>query len=290
MVYSGDMHTGSFYVAVPLAVALVYAVAAVLSWRSLRAAQGAGAASHRPPVVAALLSVAVIAHAALLGHEMFGETGLRFGFAFSISATLLAAVGLLWIEGWLAPLAGLDSVVAPMAAVAVVLPSLFPGEQLGFRGDLQAAHLVLAVLAYSLFTLAAVMASLMAAIDRHLHRPKRPTPAPLAPILDRMPPLLSLERLLFRQILVGFLLLSATLASGILFSEELFGRPLRFDHMTFFAIVAWLIFAALLAGRRAFGWRGRVAQRWVFTGFFVLLLAYVGSRFVFEVVLGKGWV
>ena len=89
------------------------------------------------------------------------------------------------------------------------------------------------------------------------------------------------------MITVGFLLLTATLVSGIFFSEELFGRPLRFDHKTVFAIAAWLVFGGLLAGRMVFGWRGRTALRWTLTGFAMLMLAYVGSHFVLEVLVRK---
>ena len=103
-----------------------------------------------------------------------------------------------------------------------------------------------------------------------------------------LPPLLTLERLLFRLIGAAFVLLTLTLATGIIFSESLFGRPLRFDHKSVFAVVSWLTFAALLVGRHFYGWRGRTALRWTLAGFVLLLLAYIGSRFVLEVVLGRG--
>jgi ABC-type uncharacterized transport system permease subunit len=102
-----------------------------------------------------------------------------------------------------------------------------------------------------------------------------------------MPPLLTMERVLFQVLGIGFVLLTLTLASGVFFSEEIFGRALRFDHKTVFAVIAWLIFAVLLAGRVVYGWRGRVALKGTFAGFAALLLAYVGSRFVLEVILGR---
>src|SRR6266700_2374470 len=103
-----------------------------------------------------------------------------------------------------------------------------------------------------------------------------------APILAlaALPPLLTMERLLFQIILAGFVFLTLTLATGIAFSETLFGRAMKFDHKTVFAVASWLIFAALLAGRYLYGWRGRIALRWTLVGFVALLLAYVGSRFV----------
>jgi ABC-type uncharacterized transport system permease subunit len=105
--------------------------------------------------------------------------------------------------------------------------------------------------------------------------------------LQSLPPLLSMERLLFRIISAGFLLLTLTVGSGMIFSEELFGRPLQFTHKVVFGILAWFIFAALLIGRRIYGWRGRLALRWTLAGFMALVLAYIGSKFVLEVVLKR---
>ena len=106
-------------------------------------------------------------------------------------------------------------------------------------------------------------------------------------LLQKLPPLLTMEALLFRIIWAGFVLLTLTLASGVVFSEELFGKAAPFNHKTVFGVVSWLIFAALLAGRRIYGWRGRIAVRWTLAGFLTLVLAYIGSKFVVEVVLGR---
>lgn len=102
-----------------------------------------------------------------------------------------------------------------------------------------------------------------------------------------LPPLLSMEALLFRLIAFGFLLLTLTLASGAIYSETLFGQAMKLNHKTLFALISWLIFAALLCGRYLYGWRGRQALRWTLSGFAMLLLAYVGSRFVMEVILQR---
>jgi ABC-type uncharacterized transport system permease subunit len=93
--------------------------------------------------------------------------------------------------------------------------------------------------------------------------------------------------MLFRIILAGFILLTATLVTGIVFSEELFGRAAKLNHKTVFGFVSWIIFAALLWGRYVYGWRGRVAVRWTLAGFLALVLAYIGSKFVLEVILGR---
>lgn len=139
----------------------------------------------------------------------------------------------------------------------------------------------MAMFAYSLFTLAALHAILMAITEQRLHRGR------LTPLFAGLPPLLTMEALLFRLISIAFALLTLTLLSGALFSEQIFGKPLPLNHKTVFAVISWLIFGALLAGRHRYGWRGRMALRWTLTGFSVLLLAYVGSRFVLEVILGR---
>jgi ABC-type uncharacterized transport system permease subunit len=140
---------------------------------------------------------------------------------------------------------------------------------------------MVAMLAYSLFTLAALHALLMAAAEKRLHQGR------LSRALAGLPPLLTMEALLFRLIAIAFVLLTLTLGTGIVFSEALFGKAFRLDHKTVFAIASWLIFGALLVGRHFRGWRGRIALRWTLAGFVTLMLAYVGSRFVLEVILNR---
>jgi ABC-type uncharacterized transport system permease subunit len=180
-------------------------------------------------------------------------------------------------------LEGLQTLVAPVAAVAVLLPLVFPSLRPLANTELPAfkAHISIAMLAYSLLTIAALHALLMAVVERRLHHPAMPS------VLTNLPPLLAMEKLLFRVIWVGFILLTLTLISGIVFSEEVFGQPLKFTHKTLFGIISWCVFAALLAGRQFYGWRGRIAIRWTLAGFIILLLAYLGSKFVLEVILRR---
>ena len=102
-----------------------------------------------------------------------------------------------------------------------------------------------------------------------------------------MPPLQTMEELLFQLVAVGFVLLTLTLISGALFSEQLFGRAFVFTHHVVLSMAAWLVFGILLAGHWRRGWRGRSAARWTLAGFALLLLGYFGSRFVLEVLLGR---
>jgi ABC-type uncharacterized transport system permease subunit len=254
-------------------------------WRARPAGTAAPAGLQtweRAAILAPLALHGVLLHAALLA-----PAEPRFGFAHALSAMLWLAVLLYWIESLFYSLDGLQPPVLALAAVAAPLPALFPGRAAGaFAASLEfKLHLVAAMLAYSLFTLAILHALLMALLERRLH-PRGGT-GPLQGPLGALPPLLTLERLLFRMIGAAFVLLTVTLATGVAFSESLFGRPLRFDHKTLFALMSWATFALLLAGRHWRGWRGRTALRWTLSGFVLLLLAYVGSRFVMEVLLGR---
>jgi ABC-type uncharacterized transport system permease subunit len=230
-----------------------------------------------------LVLIPLVLHAILLWDDLFAGPELRFGFGQALSVMLWLAVLIYWIEGFFLALDGLQALVLPVAALAAVLPAAFAGfsipgysHSIGFR-----AHLVVAMAAYSYFTIAAMQAVLMSVLERRLHS------AAISGPLASLPPLLTLERVLFRLIGAGFLLLTLTILTGAIFSEEVFGRVFRLDHKTLFAIISWVIFAALLVGRRLRGWRGRTALRWLFAGFLTLLLAYVGSRFVLEVVLRR---
>jgi ABC-type uncharacterized transport system permease subunit len=118
-------------------------------------------------------------------------------------------------------------------------------------------------------------------LEKRLHR-RLPDPGAAG-----LPPLLTLERFLFRLVAAGFVLLTLTLASGMLFSEQIFGKPVTFTHKPVFALLGWLTFGALLWGRWRYGWRGRVALRWIIAGTVFVFLAYLGSKFVLEVLLGR---
>ncbi len=283
--------------------ALTAAAYAGLAWHfwntRWRARPAVAAAGGLQPWERAAILAPLSLHGALLYAELFAAPELRFGFAYALSSMLWLAVLFYWIESLFYNLDGLQPPALALAALATPLPALFPGHASGaYAAALEfKLHLVLAMLAYSLFTIAILHALLMALVERRLHRARSARgaggafiadgAAMLAGPLGALPPLLTQERLLFRLIAAAFVLLTFTLATGIAFSETLFGRPLRFDHKTIFAILSWATFALLLAGRHFYGWRGRTALRWTLSGFVLLLLAYVGSRFVLEVVLGR---
>jgi ABC-type uncharacterized transport system permease subunit len=236
-----------------------------------------------------LLAGGALAHAFALYLAIHTGPGFRFGFAQVLSATFWIGVALLWLEGLSVRVQALRIVVLPIAALAVALPLLFPGTDFALESGrpLFLPHLLAGTLAYGVLMLAALHALLMTAAERALHSASGRHRSPFGRWIEDLPPLLALERLLFRLILVGFVMLTLTVLSGVLFSEATFGRPLRLDHKTVFAMVAWLLFGVLLLGRRLRGWRGRTALRLTLAGFIVLMLAYAGSRFVLEVLLQR---
>ena len=241
-----------------------------------------------------LVSAGVVAgwllHAVALWMEALPAGGLRLGFATVLSATLWISVGAWWLENRNMTLDGLRVLVLPVAAIAVVLPSAFAGTVVPLAGKSAwfSWHIAIAMLAYATLTLAAFHAVLMALQESRLHHRNRPgTRGWFGIALERLPALLAMEKLLFRLIAFGFALLTLTVCSGIIFSEQLFGIPFRLDHKSIFTLLSWLLFGVLLAGRRWKGWRGKTALSFTLAGFVTLLLAYVGSRFVLEVVLHR---
>jgi ABC-type uncharacterized transport system permease subunit len=254
-----------------------------------------GAGSNTAPALAAasgglgsvgrgLLLMALLLHVFSLRAAMFPDGQLHFGFATALSATLWLSVAFYWIESFYTRIEGLPLIGLPLAALCVVLPSLVPAEHAVNNAGNPAfrLHFLVAMLAYSLFTLAAMHSLLMMALEKRLHHGR------LSPFMASFPPLLTMEQILFRLIHIAFILLTLTLVSGALFSEEMFGKALTLNHKTVFAIISWLIFAALLLGRHLRGWRGRLALRWTLSGFVALLLAYAGSYFVLDVLLHRG--
>lgn len=259
-----------------LAAALLYAVCALLP-------------SRRGAVISGVTALAWAVHGVALGLDVAEPGRLRVGFAIMLSSALWVSVAAYWLENRNFSLDGMRRLVMPFAVVASVLPVIFPGSLLVLDNQSPAFgwHVAVAVLAYSTLTIAAFHAVLMALQEARLHT-RAGGGGWLGSALDQLPALMTMEKLLFRVIWIGFILLSLTVLSGVVFSEQLFGSALRLDHKSVFALLSWLLFAALLAGRRYQGWRGKTALRFTLAGFATLALAYVGSRFVLEVVLHRG--
>ncbi len=229
------------------------------------------------------LLVPLVIHAALVYQSLFGGSDFNMGVSNAVSTMAFLTVLIYWLASFSYKFEGLQALVLPIAAICVLLPAAFPESHPIPYANFPAFrfHLLISMIAYSLFTIAALHATLMTLIERQLHHGSLPF------MLSNMPPLLTMETLLFRIISIGFILLTLSLGSGMLFSDEVFGKPMPFNHKTIFAIISWGIFAALLSGRKIYGWRGRIAVRWTISGFAMLFLAYFGSKFVLEVILHR---
>lgn len=241
-------------------------------------------------LIAAATGVAWLLHGATLWFDLIAPGTLRIGFAAMLSSALWVSVGAYWLENRNFALDGLRRLVMPCAALAVLLACAFPGSRVLLEGKspIFGWHIGIAILAYSTLTIAAFHAVLMALQESRLHT-RSERKGFLSVALDQLPALLTMEKLLFRMIGFGFALLSLTVLSGVVFTEQLFGKVLNWDHKTVFTLLSWILFAALLAGRHFRGWRGKTALTFTLAGFATLLLAYVGSRFVLEVVLHRGF-
>lgn len=226
----------------------------------------------------------LVLHLALLQASLLpAGGGISLGFSTSLSAMAALTVMFYAAAAWLYPIGGLQGFVLAFAGVAVGLQGLMPAANPVAHGvePLFALHLLMAFAAYGFFAIATLHAILMALAEKHLHRPVPPK------LVADLPPLLTLETLLFRMLEVGFVILTLTLVTGGLFAEALFGRPLPMNHMTVFGLISWLIYFGLMMGRRIYGWRGRKAIYGALAGFASLMLAYFGVAFVLEVILRR---
>ena len=256
-----------------------------LAWRAARPAVAAGPAQGADVRIENLLvPVALVLHAMLLHRGIVVSEGLNLGVTNAISLLVWLTALIYWLASLAYPgLSGMQGLMAPIALAAVLLQALVPARHIvTYTAEpLFTLHFAIAMLAYALVIVATVHALVMLAEEKWLHRGVMP------PFIRALPPLLEMEALLFRILLAAFILLTLTVLSGVFFSELLFNKPLTFTHKNVFAILSWLIFGGLLAGHHLRGWRGRKAVRWTLAGFFMLLLAYVGSKFVFEIVLQR---
>ena len=227
------------------------------------------------------LVAAWLLHGAVLALGLAGEAP-RFGFAPAISVTAWLVLTVYAVEQKFFPQMQARWALAGLGGAAVLLALVFPGSPLHPNASpWLPLHLVLGVASYGLFAVAVVHAWLMTRAEREIRQAAQPQAGV---------PLLTLERLTFRFVGAGFVLLSATLAAGFLFTEALYGqgRAWKWDHKTVFSVLSWIAFALLLLGRARFGLRGKRAVQAIYVGSLLLLLAYVGSRFVLEVILRRG--
>ena len=249
--------------------AVAYGVAAVFGTRM------------SPALVRITLLLAWVLHGAVIVTGLTSKAP-HFGFAQACSITVWLMMTVYLVESRLLPQLKSYFTMAGFGTLVLVLTMLFPGQALpASHSALLPLHWAFGIAAYGLFAVAVAHGWLMSRAEARIRQAKAP---------DAGVPLLKLERLTFRFVAAGFVLLTATLLAGTLFGEVLYGSAhtgWRWDHKRVFALLSWLVFATLLFGRWQFGWRGKRALRMLYAGAALLLLAYVGSRFVVEVMLER---
>ncbi len=207
------------------------------------------------------------------------SNGINLSF-FNISSLISWAIILVvLISSIKKPVESLFAGLIPIAALCVLLAATgaTPEAILTDTSAPSILHILLSITAYSLLTIATVQALLMAYQEQRI-RNKHPKG------LGRIfPPLQTMEALLFEFIWAGMLLLTLSLATGLIFIEDMFAQHLV--HKTVLSIAAWTVYAILLWGRLQRGWRGTMAARWTLAGFFLLMLSYFGSRFVLDLII-----
>ena len=260
-----------------LAIALYLAGGAMLA---LRLSKGTLASPHKAPFLAVGLA-AITLHAWVLYQNLFVVNGLNMGIFNALSLLSWIIAVLVLGTSFTQPVENIGIAALPLAAAALAAELHFQTEHLVSKQAPTGLklHILISILSYSLFCIAAVQAVLLAVQNRHLHS-KRP-----GGFVRALPPLETMETLLFRIVAVAFVLQSFSLVSGSFYLRDMFEQHLA--HKIILSVAAWLVFAILLVGRWRFGWRGRRAIRWTLSGFVTLLLAYVGSKWVLEVLLGR---
>lgn len=226
-----------------------------------------------------IVPIAIALHAWAASESVITEAGIQLGF-FQITSVFLVVMNvILALSAIKKPLDKLFLFLLPCSGAALACAELiFTTAPLSNTlGPGLLSHILLSIVAYSLLTLATLQALLLNYQNNRLksHHVKS--------ILGVFPPLQTMESLLFDLVWAGFILLTLSIATGIVFIDDIFAQNL--SHKTVFSLVSWLLYAMLLGGRHILGWRGRAAIRWVILGFIMLMLAYFGSKFVIEVLL-----
>ena len=263
----------------PVIVNLLYVAAAIVTALRLF-----GDENSKPvPRSVVLLTgfAAVFLHALLLYLNIIEDDGINLAFfqALSLSGLMIAAV--LMFSAISKPVENIGIFLFPGIAFAVIFAAYSESDRLldAASGWGLGLHVVTSLLAWSLLAIASVQAVLLTIQDRHLHN-RQP-----GGFVRALPPLQTMESLLFEMIGAGMFMLTLSLATGFLFLEDMFAQ--RVGHKTILSIIAWIVFATLLYGRFKFGWRGRTALKWTMAGFIVLLLAYFGQKAVIELILNN---
>lgn len=222
---------------------------------------------------------AIILHSFALFDRMAGANGLELGFFETASAVAMVISFLILLMSINRRTEILAVVILPISAITLLIQVFAPSSFLLPYNTPEGIkiHVLVSIIAYSLLALAACLSIVLSLQNKMLHN-HHP-----GGLMKKLPPLQVMEKLLFDSILAGFIGLTIALVSGGVFLDDILAQHLL--HKTILSIIAWLVFAVLLAGRYTLGWRGRTAIRWTLSGFISLMLAYFGSKFVLEFII-----
>ena len=224
--------------------------------------------------------VAILLHGLFNYQQIMTDAGINIGIFPMVSLISFAVAVLVILSSMRRPVENLLIVILPFAAVAI-LAALFREGSYTPRNDISNgifAHIALSIIAYGLITIAAIQAALLSLGDYELKRHN-------LSVLRHIPPLQTMDTLLFELLWTGLVFLSLSIMSGFIFLNDI-ARP-GLIHHTVITMTAWLVFSILLWGRHRWGWRGALASRWTLVGFAILLLGYFGSKLVLEIFLQR---
>ncbi|MBV8680622.1 MAG: cytochrome c biogenesis protein CcsA [Aquitalea sp.] len=254
-----------------------------LSWHFIGNWKGVASLPRKPRQEHTLLGILLLLHAYVVMAPLAEGALVSLGVGRALSVVVWMMLVIYWTCSFFYRVEGLQLFMMPLATATLAFALAFPGEHIihDLGNPAFALHVLVSIVAYSLFAIAALLSLLMLFVEKALHNKR------WLSLVRQLPPLLSLEKMMFQVIGIGFLLLTLSLLTGIVFSEEIFGKAVSLSHKTVFSVISWLLFAALLLGRKFKGWRGKIAIRWTLAGFAALLLAYIGSKIVLELVLHR---
>ncbi|NKB97466.1 MAG: hypothetical protein GKR90_03055 [Pseudomonadales bacterium] len=275
--------TPGLYIMTSLATFLLYGYALRLQWpKQVPTSSGPpnSATTQTERTTRWVVLVALLGHAFTCHQILFADEGVRLSLLYVANIVALIITLVVLVAAFRLPVARLFLLVIPISLVVLLLSILIePGVTAAhaLTGPLL-AHILISLAAYSALMLAACQSVLLAILDKRLKTPGKQTS-------QWMPPLETMEQLLVAMLWIGLTLLTASIISGFLFLDDMFAQNV--SHHIVITSLSWLVYAFFLTGRYAFGWRGLTAVRWTLVAFALLVVGYLGSKFVLEYILQR---
>ncbi|WP_178861378.1 cytochrome C assembly family protein [Thiomicrorhabdus cannonii] len=243
---------------------LFYLFASLFIWKQIQTQQ---TLRHKILLTAGL---AVILHALALSATLLKGAQIEFGLGNGLSLIAWLASTILLFTNLNKHTETLGIFIFPLAAFSTLFP--FGLQDIHPLPYELGSHVLISISAYSIMGLATAQAILYSIQERRFRKKQ------LGIVLKALPPLQTMEKTLIQLIVIGFIFLSFALLSGAFFIENLFAQHLV--HKTFFAILAWTVYALLLLGHFQRGWRGQKAARYAIWAYIFLVLSYVGTEII----------